>query len=122
MAARLYALTLDCADAAVLAAFWAQVLDRPVDDDASHAFASIGMEQTADPGPAFIFVAVPEGKVVKNRAHPDFATADLAAEVKRLTGLGATEVASYDEGGYQWTTLQDPEGNEFDVVRAPWRS
>ena len=49
-------------------------------------------------------------------------TADLAAEVKRLTGLGATKVASYDEGGYQWTTLQDPEGNEFDVVRAPSRS
>ena len=39
----------------------------------------------------------------------------------RLYAPGATEVASYDESGYQWTTLQDPEGNEFDVVRAPWR-
>lgn len=40
----------------------------------------------------------------------------------RPYALGATEVASYDESGYQWTTLQDPEGNEFDVGRAPWRS
>jgi hypothetical protein len=39
----------------------------------------------------------------------------------RLYAPGATEVASDDEEGYQWTTLQDPEGNEFDVVRAPWR-
>jgi hypothetical protein len=39
--------------------------------------------------------------------------------VQRLLTLGATHVRDVDEGGYQWATLTDPEGNEFDVVAAP---
>jgi hypothetical protein len=26
--------------------------------------------------------------------------------------------ADFDEGGYRWATLLDPEGNEFDVMAA----
>jgi hypothetical protein len=48
--------------------------------------------------------------------HPDLVTADLHAEVKRIVGLGAAKAAEYDEGGAQWITLLDPEGNEFDVM------
>ena len=40
----------------------------------------------------------------------------IAAEVRRLTMLGAKQVADFDEGGHVWTTLLDPEGNEFDVI------
>ena len=57
-----------------------------------------------------------EGKTAKNRMHPDLVTADLHAEVKRIVGLGAAKAAEYDEGGAQWITLLDPEGNEFDVM------
>ena len=42
--------------------------------------------------------------------------ADRAAEVERLLGLGATFVHEKDEFGFQWTTLADPEGNEFCVA------
>ena len=38
-------------------------------------------------------------------------------EVARLVGLGATQVADMNEWGYQWTVLQDPEGNEFCVAQ-----
>jgi len=53
---------------------------------------------------------------VKNRVHPDLSTTDLPAEIKRLTKLGATHRADHDEEGTTWSTLTDPEGNEFDVV------
>ena len=54
---------------------------------------------------------------MKNRVHVDLATEDLEAELERVVGLGATRVADYDESGTRWTTLSDPAGNEFDVVK-----
>ncbi len=63
-----------------------------------------------------MFHKVPEGKAAKNRFHPDLVTSDLAAEVKRLVGLGAAQQQEIEEGGYHWVTLTDREGNEFDVV------
>jgi predicted enzyme related to lactoylglutathione lyase len=41
---------------------------------------------------------------------------DRAAEVERLIGLGATLVHEMHEYGMVWTTLADPEGNEFCVA------
>ena len=38
------------------------------------------------------------------------------AEVSRLVALGATRVHDKDEWGIQWTTLADPEGNEFCIA------
>jgi hypothetical protein len=40
----------------------------------------------------------------------------LEAEVERLVGLGATWKADLKPGSMRWTTLLDPEGNEFDVI------
>jgi Glyoxalase-like domain len=116
MTLRLHAVTFDCADAAVLGEFWAQVLDRELDPGASKEFASIGLH---NPGPAnsrWCFAQVPEGKSAKNRMHPDLITPDLEAEVKRLIDLGATRKANVELGTMRWSTLQDPEGNEFDVI------
>ena len=118
MPVTLYALTIDCADAVRLADFWAAVLDQPVDEDATGEFASIGLAAAPKSGPAWTFTRVSEGKTVKNRFHPDLAAADLDAEACRIIGLGASKKAEYDEGGYRWVTLTDPEGNEFDVLAA----
>lgn len=60
---------------------------------------------------------VPEPKVVKNRVHLDLHVADMAAEVKRLLGLGATRIGmGEDEDGDVWAVMADPEGNEFCVA------
>jgi predicted enzyme related to lactoylglutathione lyase len=59
---------------------------------------------------------VPEAKTAKNRVHVDLAVADLPAAVERIVALGATRLGDFDEAGFRWTTLRDPEGNEFDVV------
>lgn len=112
MTLSVHAITVDCADAAAVAGFWAGVLGRPVEDGASTDFASI------DGTPRWLFVKVPEPKSVKNRVHVDLVADDRAAEVDRVVGLGATRVAEFDEDGSTWTTLADPEGNEFDIAEA----
>jgi hypothetical protein len=116
MTIRLHSLTFDCADAAVLGEFWAQALGRDLDPGAGKEFASIGLQDSGRPEPRWFFAKVPEGKSTKNRMHPDLVTADLEAEVERLVGLGATWKADIKLVSMRWTTLLDPEGNEFDVI------
>jgi hypothetical protein len=106
----LAAITFDCHDALVVAGFWSAVLDRPLPDDATSDYVQL-------PGsPAWSFYAVPEAKAAKNRVHVDLEVDDLAAEVARLVALGARPLGDFDEHGFRWATLADPEGNEFDVV------
>jgi predicted enzyme related to lactoylglutathione lyase len=111
-----HAITIDSADAARAAEFWSAALEQPVDPEPSVEFASIGMSVTGDGQRRWMFTQVPEAKQVKNRVHVDFGTTDLEGEVQRLVGLGAARRADHDESGSRWTTLTDPEGNEFDVV------
>ena len=107
---------VDCADAAALARFWAAVLGREVSADPNVDLAIVEATGPATSGPRLTFHRVPEAKSVKNRLHLDLGTADLEAEVERLLALGATRLNDLDKGALRWTTLADPEGNEFDVV------
>ena len=116
MTIRLHALTFDCSDAAALGEFWAQALGQELDPGAGKQFASIGLHDAGRTEPRWCFVQVPEGKSTKNRMHPDLIAADLEAEVVRLVGLGASRKEDIKMGGMRWTTLLDPEGNEFDVI------
>lgn len=112
----LHTVTFDCADAGKLGRFWSELLARPLDDGATAEFASLGM--SAESPPRLTFVRVPEGKRVKNRLHVDLVAADLPAAVDRALELGATRLADRADDGYRWSTLADPEGNEFDIVAA----
>ena len=127
MSVMVAAVTIDCEDALVVGRFWSAALDRPLDPGASAEFASIGMPENRDvtgwtvsgaDGPTWLFAKVPEAKAAKNRMHVDLTAPDREAEVARLVALGATRVADMDEWGYQWTVLQDPEGNEFCVAQS----
>ncbi|WP_328606955.1 VOC family protein [Amycolatopsis sp. NBC_00345] len=108
-------LSIDCADAAGLARFWADVLGRPVSPQPTAEFAAIAASEPK-PGPPLAFHQVPEAKTVKNRLHLDLISDDFAAESDRLLSLGATRVTDVETGGARWTTFRDPEGNEFDLV------
>ncbi|MEB3031465.1 VOC family protein [[Mycobacterium] nativiensis] len=112
----LHTVTFDCADADKLARFWSRLLARSLDDGATAEFASIGV--SAETPPHLAFVQVPEAKQVKNRVHVDLVAADLAAAVERALELGAARLADHADDGYTWSTLADPEGNEFDIVAA----
>ena len=69
-------------------------------------------------GPYIELISATQPKVVKNRLHLDVAPypdGDHAAEVARLTALGARPV-DIGQGDVPWTVLADPEGNEFRVL------
>jgi hypothetical protein len=114
----LYAVTFDCADAAALGRFWSELLRHPLDDGATAEFASIGRSGDRAPRPHWAFVQVPEDKQVKNRVHVDLVAENLAVAVDRAVALGATRLAERADDNYRWSTLADPEGNEFDIVVA----
>ena len=100
-------MTIDCADPGRVADFWAAALGWPRKGDTV---------RPVDGGPYLEFIAVPEGKTVKNRLHLGLHADDLDAEVDRLKGLGAT-FAWEEEFGPEWPhrniILRDIEGNEF---------
>jgi hypothetical protein len=121
---KLAAVTVDCEDALTVGRFWSAALGRPLDPNPSSDFAAIGMTEHRDVrgwrlggDPTWLFAKVPERKTAKNRMHLDLAAADQEAEVARLIELGAKRVTDMDEWGYQWTVMQDPEGNEFCVAQ-----
>ncbi|MEU9009743.1 VOC family protein [Streptomyces sp. NPDC048479] len=68
-------------------------------------------------GRRLLFQRVPEGKTTKNRLHLDLHVGPerREAEVARLEGLGATVLYHADEPVGVWSTMADPEGNEFCV-------
>jgi len=110
-------LSIDCADAAALAGFWSEALGRPVTPGADAEHAAIDATDPAS-GPRLSFQKVPEPKTVKNRLHLDLRTDRFEAESDRLTGLGATDIRSFERPRIRWTTFADPEGNEFDLIAA----
>ena len=68
-------------------------------------------------------IEVPDEKRGKNRIHfdiqPRAGTRD--EEVRRVVALGATQVADHRDHhgpGIGWVVLQDPEGNEFCILRS----
>jgi predicted enzyme related to lactoylglutathione lyase len=115
MSLSLSAVTFDCVDAHRLAQFWSDVFGRPVDSarPPSEYFASIGLDDPSASPHRFMFIQVPEAKSVKNRVHVDFDSPQPDDEIARILALGATRVHDKQEYGMQWTTLADPEGNEF---------
>jgi catechol 2,3-dioxygenase-like lactoylglutathione lyase family enzyme len=131
--------TVDCADPARLAAFWAEVLGYRLEDPPrgfatwSEALDAWGIPEerrndrsaVVDPGgtgPRLFFQRVPEGKTAKNRLHLDVRAAPgltgeermaaLEAESGRLLALGATRVQRHDPD-------DDLGGAGFIVMRDP---
>ena len=127
MGSRLTEIVVDCRDPLAQAAFWAAALGyHVVRTGEGEAEIAAWPQEPADLAeqvrhapiaPALVFVAVPEGKTVKNRLHLDIRPVDCSyeAEVERLTGLGARR-ARVGQEARPWVVLADPEGNEFCVL------
>ena len=109
------ALSIDCADPAVLADFWGKVLGRPVSPGAVAGDMAV---DATDPesGPRLIFHPVPEPETVKSRLRPILLTDHYDEETERLTSLGARPLNETKLPAVRLTTFADPEGNEFDLV------
>ncbi|MEU6394030.1 VOC family protein [Streptomyces sp. NPDC046939] len=102
-------LIIDAADPERLAAFWSEVLGRPVVGRTGPYVwlrrengIGVGIQRGEAPGPG------------KNRLHLDLACADPVAEQSRIEALGGRRLHAYDEAGF--LVMSDPEGNEFCVI------
>ena len=103
---------VEARDPVALGQWWRAALGWIVVNDAPEAFE---IQQQVDRLPGMIFEPVAEPKRLKNRLHLDFRPDDQAAEVDRLTALGASRV-DIGQGEVPWVVLADPEGNEFCVL------
>jgi len=140
-----WTITFDCADPAVLAAFWCRALGyaegAPPAGSATWEewLASVGVPQEEwgdgayieDPQglrPGISFLKVPEPKTAKNRVHLDIQAggrgepqearwARVLEMVRRLTEAGATVIRQdLQDGVPDHFVMADAEGNEFCVV------
>jgi predicted enzyme related to lactoylglutathione lyase len=97
-------------------AFWSAALDyeaRPGADDFVLLHPKDGI------GPNVSLDAVPAKVQIPPRIHLDLYAEDQPAEVRRLIGLGATEIHwSKRPPDADYIILADPEGNRFCVVDA----
>jgi catechol 2,3-dioxygenase-like lactoylglutathione lyase family enzyme len=118
-------ITLDCADPARLAHFWTEALgyqEIATVDNFIVLGPAPGAAGTNLGGAAVPWVlalqGVPEPRALKNRMHIDLWVADIETEAARLEGLGAKRLQEkpFDEHGFRWFQLGDPEGNEFCVA------
>ncbi|BCJ75593.1 hypothetical protein CS0771_51370 [Catellatospora sp. IY07-71] len=138
-----FQVVLDAADPHGLADWWAETLGwqvEPSDEDFIRRMVAEGHASEADTtvhngtlvwregqairhpdglerAPRVLFQLVPEAKTVKNRMHLDVRTGggDVAEVVAALTARGAKFLHEGRQGPHTWTTMTDPEGNEFCV-------
>ncbi|MEU5469342.1 VOC family protein [Streptomyces lydicus] len=106
---RINALIIDATDPEGLAAFWSELLGRPVVGRTGPYVwlrrengLGLGFQQTAEP------------KSGKNRMHFDITSAEPAAEQQRVEALGGRRLEQYADGGF--LVMADPEGNEFCIL------
>jgi predicted enzyme related to lactoylglutathione lyase len=104
-------------DLARQTAFWAAALDYVPRDENSDDFVLLRPRDGV--GPNVSLDRVRSTLQVPPRIHLDLYAEDQAAEVRRLIGLGATEV-HWDKRppDADYVILADPEGNRFCVVDA----
>jgi hypothetical protein len=119
----LHEVVFDCDKPAILARFWASLLDgydvRPYDEEEIARLAALGLTPETDttvmvdgPGPSFCFQNVDGRRYDNNRVHLDVEVSNRSGEVERLVEAGA----SVDRVLPTYTVMRDPEGNQFCLV------
>ena len=108
---RINGLLIDCKidDIDAAARFWAEALGRPVDPSHPGSRGNYRMLETPPDEPIVEIQRVDH----ESRVHIDIETDDIAAEVARLTSLGAKVVDRLE----RWVVMEAPTGQRFCVVR-----
>lgn len=97
--------------------FWSRALAYVVREPIDVDFALL--HPPDGPGPSVSLDAQPSERVLPPRIHLDLYADDHAAEVARLSRLGAREV-HWDKrpADADYVIMEDPEGNRFCVIDA----
>ncbi|MER5337077.1 VOC family protein [Micromonospora sp. NPDC002717] len=118
MPSRLTVIAIDAIRPQLIADFWCSVLGWQVVDEDGEVITIAASDRS---WPMIDVVAVPEGKVIKNRLHFDLRAdgVSTAEELDRLLALGARRVDVGQPSDVSWVVLADPEGNEFCLLSRP---
>ena len=112
MAIRLGSTVINCADLERMTRFWSRALGLvPSPTEPGGDFrvlrgdrSNLSLQRSRTPVTA------------RDQMHLDLYSPDQAAEVERLTALGATFVRHHEDPDDDYVVMTDPEGNEFCVV------
>lgn len=121
MASRFTELVIDCHDPVRLGEFWSQLLGYEVTETSLEGeYIYVELKGPDGSGPTLLLLQTPDDKVVKNRVHLDVNATDRDqdAELERLLAAGARHADVGQTGEESWVVLQDPEGNEFCLLRS----
>jgi hypothetical protein len=111
-------MVVDCHDPSVVAGFWEAALGwrRTLDTPKQIVLEPPAGSPEDGVAPDLLFVPVSDPTPGKNRLHLDLRPEDQAAEVRRLTALGAKPASVGQGDDVAWAVMTDPEGNEFCVL------
>lgn len=103
--------TIDCEDPTALAGWYVDAIGGKVVQDMEGMFVMADIA-----GTRIGFQKADSISPGKNRIHIDFHTTDdLSETVANLVAKGAQQQGESEMPGLKWATLQDPQGNVFDV-------
>jgi catechol 2,3-dioxygenase-like lactoylglutathione lyase family enzyme len=94
--------------------FWSAALDYELLRDPDDDWAILAPKDRV--GVQLALKLVTSDAQTHQRHHLDLYARDKAAEVGRLTGLGALPANWRYEEGADYTVLEDPDGNRFCVI------
>ncbi|MFZ2240351.1 MAG: VOC family protein [Gordonia amarae] len=106
-------ITVDTTDPLPIARWWAEQTGGSIVAENEGWFVTVSL---GDGQPMLAFQKVDDPTPGKNRIHLDVTTDDRESEVQRLLAAGAALVAEREMPGFSWTTLADPDGNQFCVA------
>jgi predicted enzyme related to lactoylglutathione lyase len=108
---------IDARDPMRVAAFWSEVLDRAIDGPLGDPPHYVGLVPRGNEV-VISFQRVPEAKTVKNRLHLDIEVADVDEAQAAIEALGGRRLPmdDFEEHGFRWRQMADPEGNEFCLI------
>lgn len=95
-------------------AFWTAVLGVEVAKE--HAPYFCWLVPQHDGGISVALQTVEDPTEGPRRLHLDADVADIAAARAQIVELGGSVVADREVGGFHWSTMADPEGNEFCIA------
>jgi|SRR6516225_1862337 predicted enzyme related to lactoylglutathione lyase len=111
MAIRLGSTVINCADMELMTSFWSQALYlAPSSAEYGDDFRVLRGD-----GVRLSLQLARTPVTARDQMHLDLYSDDQAAEVRRLTGLGARFVRHHDDPADDYVVMTDPEGNEFCV-------
>ena len=111
--------TIDSTDPEPLGAFWSRVLGVEVEERFGDGYLILG--RASDGAPRVTIQRVQEEKAAKNRLHFDLAVSDIEAATAELEALGGSRgpEGDFEEEGYRWRVMRDPQDNEFCIAIMP---